>query len=84
MTGTRQTKTKKPTTVKGWVVRILTGRTRGWQARKPFGAVDKATRSRRFRSRLFSDRIYGGSTKAQQAARRWLETGAVARPTKKG
>lgn len=80
----KKAQTKRAPTTKGWVVRILTGRTRGWQARKPFGAVDKSTRSRRFRSKLFSDRMYGGSTKANAAAHKWLKTGAVQRPIKKG
>jgi hypothetical protein len=34
--------------------------------------VNPKTKSRRFRSRLFSDAVYGGSRKAKLAAQRWL------------
>jgi hypothetical protein len=37
--------------------------------------VNPKTKSRRFRSRLFSDAIYGGSRKAKLAAQRWLRRG---------
>ena len=83
MKAKRKAAASRPKPTKGWVVRILTGRTRGWQARQPFGPVDKDTRSRRFRSKLFSDRMYGGSTKANAAAAKWLKTGVVQRPIKK-
>ena len=46
--------------------------TKGWQVRLPFGKVNPKTKSRRFRSRLFSDSVYGGSKKAKKAAERWL------------
>lgn len=60
---------------KGWVVRVrsATSNTKGWQARIPYGKVIAQTKSRRFRSRLFSDTVYGGSIKAKQAALRWLK-----------
>jgi hypothetical protein len=58
-----------------WIVRVHSKRTKtkGWQARIPFGKVNPATKSRRFRSKLFSDSVYGGSTKARKAAERWLK-----------
>lgn len=58
----------------GWIVRIRSeaSNTKGWQARRPFGKVNPATKSRRYRSRLFSDAVYGGAAKAKQAALRWL------------
>ncbi|MDX2194361.1 MAG: hypothetical protein NW201_13480 [Gemmatimonadales bacterium] len=57
-----------------WLVRIASERTRtkGWQARIPFGEVVPGTRSRRFRSKLFSDRAHGGSRKAKAAAEAWI------------
>jgi len=60
----------------GWVVRIRSkeSKTKGWQARIPYGKTNPATKSRRFRSKLFSDAIYGGSEKARRAALRWLKT----------
>jgi hypothetical protein len=60
---------------KGWVVRVRSAKsnTKGWQARIPYGKVQEHTKSRRFRSRLFSDTLYGGSLKAKEAALRWLK-----------
>lgn len=58
----------------GWIVRIITGRTKGWQARVPFGKVNPDTRARRFRSKLFSDLLHGGSKAAKAKAERWLKT----------
>ena len=57
-----------------WVVRVVSkaSNTKGWQARVPYGKVDPRSKSRRYRSRLFSDAIYGGSKKAKLAAIRWL------------
>ncbi|MGH7561343.1 MAG: hypothetical protein ACRENB_10025 [Gemmatimonadales bacterium] len=58
-----------------WIVRIKSkvSNTKGWQARIPFGKVNPDTKSRRYRSRLFSDAVYGGAKKAKQAAVRWLK-----------
>ena len=53
-----------------WIVRVRSASTKGWQARLPYGKVNPKTKSRRFRSRLFSDAVYGGSRKAKQAAER--------------
>lgn len=58
-----------------WIVRVRSASTKGWQARLPFGKVNPKTKSRRFRSRLFSDAVYGGSKKAKAAAERWLRRG---------
>lgn len=60
--------------LKGWVVRVrsASSNTKGWQARLPYGKVIAHTKSRRFKSRLFSDAVYGGSLKAKRAAARWL------------
>jgi hypothetical protein len=55
-----------------WIVRVRSASTKGWQARLPFGKVNPETKSRRFRSKLFSDSVYGGSKKARAAAERWL------------
>jgi hypothetical protein len=55
-----------------WIVRVRSASTKGWQVRLPFGKVNPKTKSRRFRSRLFSDSVYGGSKKAKRAAERWL------------
>jgi hypothetical protein len=65
--------------LKGWVVRVRSAKsnTKGWQARIPFGKVIAQTKSRRFRSRLFSDAVHGGSIKAKQAALRWLKKAAA-------
>jgi hypothetical protein len=57
----------------GWIVRVRSESTKGWQARLPFGKVNPETKSRRFKSRLFSDSVYGGSRKAKLAAQRWLK-----------
>ncbi len=59
-----------------WIVRVRSkqSKTKGWQARIPFGKVNPKTKSRRYRSRLFSDAAYGGSRKAERAAERWLRT----------
>jgi hypothetical protein len=61
---------------KGWIVRVRSAKsnTKGWQARVPFGKVVPETKSRRFRSRLFSDTVHGGSLKAKRAAMRWLKS----------
>ena len=58
-----------------WIVRIRSkeSRTKGWQARIPYGKIKPGAKSRRYRSRLFSDAVYGGSTKAKKAAERWLK-----------
>lgn len=58
-----------------WIVRVRSKRshTKGWQARVPFGKVNPDTKSRRYRSRLFSDAAHGGSLKAKRAAERWLK-----------
>lgn len=63
-----------------WIVRVRSkqSKTKGWQARIPYGAVNPSTKSRRYRSRLFSDAAFGGSTKAKAAAERWLKSGAKA------
>ncbi|HEV8148723.1 MAG TPA: hypothetical protein VGP61_00920 [Gemmatimonadales bacterium] len=58
-----------------WIVRVRSASTKGWQARLPFGKVNPDTKSRRFKSRLFSDALYGGSRKAKLAAMRWLKRG---------
>lgn len=54
---------------RGHVVRIKQpGRyTLGWQARIPYRKAP-----RRYRSRLFSDQMYGGSYAAYLEARQWL------------
>jgi len=59
-----------------WIVRVRSTRskTKGWQARVPYGKVNPEHKSRRFRSRLFSDAVYGGSLKAKRAAMRWLKS----------
>jgi hypothetical protein len=59
-----------------WIVRVRSkqSNTKGWQARIPFGKVNPDTKSRRFKSRLFSDAVYGGSNKARSAAERWLRS----------
>ena len=57
----------------GWIVRIITGRTKGWQARVPFGKVNPDTKARRYKSKLFSDLLHGGSNKAKAAAEKWLK-----------
>jgi len=64
-----------------WIVRVRSkeSNTKGWQARIPFGKVNPKTKSRRYKSRLFSDAVYGGSRKAELAARRWLRAAASAR-----
>ncbi len=61
-----------------WIVRVRSkeSNTKGWQARIPFGKVNPKTKSRRYKSRLFSDAVYGGSHKAELAARRWLRAAA--------
>ena len=61
--------------LKGWVVRVRSAKsnTKGWQARIPYGKVIAETKSRRFKSRLFSDTVYGGSIKAKEVALRWLK-----------
>ena len=58
-----------------WVVRVKSkkSKTKGWQARIPFGKVNPKIKSRRYKSRLFSDALYGGSNKAKLAAMRWLK-----------
>ena len=56
-----------------WIVRVRSTNTKGWQGRLPFGKVNPKTKSRRFRSKLFSDALYGGSRKAKRAAERWLK-----------
>ena len=56
-----------------WIVRVRSTNTKGWQARIPFGKVNPKTKSRRFKSRLFSDAVYGGSGKPKRAAERWLK-----------
>jgi len=58
-----------------WIVRVRSASTKGWQARLPFGKVNPKTKSRRFRSKLFSDAVHGGSRKAKLAAERWLRRG---------
>ena len=67
--------------LKGWVVRVRSAKsnTKGWQARLPYGKVIPHTKSRRFKSRLFSDAVHGGSIKAKQAAARWLAKESKAR-----
>ncbi len=71
-----------------WIVRVRSkqSNTKGWQARIPFGRVNPDTKSRRFKSRLFSDAVYGGSKKARNAAERWLRSQAAGKgkPKKKG
>jgi hypothetical protein len=59
-----------------WIVRVRSkqSNTKGWQARIPFGKVNPDTKSRRFKSKLFSDAVYGGSNKARGAAERWLRS----------
>ena len=59
-----------------WIVRVRSkqSNTKGWQARIPYGPVNPDTKSRRYRSRLFSDAAHGGSIKAKRAAERWLKT----------
>jgi hypothetical protein len=59
-----------------WIVRVRSkqSNTKGWQARIPFGKVNPDTKSRRFKSKLFSDAVYGGSHKARAAAERWLRS----------
>jgi len=59
-----------------WIVRVRSkqSNTKGWQARIPYGPVNPDTKSRRYRSRLFSDAAFGGSIKAKRAAERWLKT----------
>ena len=71
--------------LKGWVVRVRSAKsnTKGWQARIPYGKVIAHTKSRRFRSRLFSDTVHGGSIKAKQAALRWLKKTAAAPASKR-
>jgi hypothetical protein len=71
--------------LKGWVVRVRSAKsnTKGWQARIPYGKVIAQTKSRRFRSRLFSDTVHGGSIKAKQAALRWLRKNAAAGASKR-
>lgn len=56
-----------------WIVRVRSESTKGWQVRLPFGRVNPKTKSRRFRSKLFSDSVFGGSRKARAAAERWLK-----------
>jgi hypothetical protein len=58
-----------------WIVRVRSkqSNTKGWQARIPYGPVNPATKSRRYRSRLFSDAAFGGSIKAKRAAEKWLK-----------
>ncbi|HLB54909.1 MAG TPA: hypothetical protein VJK71_07370 [Gemmatimonadales bacterium] len=62
-----------------WIVRVRSkqSNTKGWQARIPFGKVNPDTKSRRFKSKLFSDAVHGGSKKARRAAERWLRTAAT-------
>ena len=64
-----------------WIVRVRSkqSNTKGWQARIPFGKVNPDTKSRRFKSKLFSDAVYGGSNKARQAAEKWLKSQSRAR-----
>lgn len=64
----------------GWVVRVRSAKsnTKGWQARIPFGKVIADAKSRRFKSKLFSDTLCGGSIKAKRAALRWLKKTAAA------
>jgi hypothetical protein len=71
---------------KGWVVRVrsATSNTKGWQARIPYGKVVAQTKSRRFKSRLFSDTVHGGSIKAKQAALRWLKKSTAGSAPKRG
>jgi len=71
--------------LKGWVVRVRSAKsnTKGWQARIPYGKVIAQTKSRRFRSRLFSDTVHGGSIKAKQAALRWLKKTAATGASKR-
>jgi hypothetical protein len=59
-----------------WIVRVRSkqSNTKGWQARIPFGKVNPDTKSRRFKSKLFSDAVHGGSNKARLAAERWLKS----------
>ncbi len=70
---------------KGWIVRVRSAKsnTKGWQARIPFGKVIAHTKSRRFRSRLFSDTVHGGSLKAKHAAEKWLKSAASRKPAKR-
>lgn len=58
-----------------WVVRVKSkkSKTKGWQARIPYGKVNPKIKSRRYRSKLFSDALHGGSAKAKAAAERWLK-----------
>jgi len=64
-----------------WIVRVRSkqSNTKGWQARIPFGKVNPETKSRRFKSKLFSDAVHGGSKKARRAAERWLKAEASSR-----
>lgn len=59
-----------------WIVRVRSkqSNTKGWQARIPYGKVNPDTKSRRFRSKLFSDAVYGGAEKAKRAAEKWLKS----------
>lgn len=71
--------------LKGWVVRVRSAKsnTKGWQARIPYGKVIADTKSRRFKSRLFSDTLHGGSIKAKKAALRWLKKTAATPPPRR-